>query len=118
MSLIRNLLAAAALMAAAATPALAQDTQTEAEPEAGAEGLTVVGSRIVRQDFEAISPVVTVGSEELDLAAYEPALGWRENSQQTANRASAHGSRGASSVRVIRACEISLRLGDEDCAGN
>ncbi|MBX7249693.1 MAG: hypothetical protein K1X35_11705 [Caulobacteraceae bacterium] len=43
-------------------------------------------------------------------------LGWREDGQVTANRVRTRASRGASAVRVIRACEISLTLGDEDCA--
>lgn len=45
-------------------------------------------------------------------------LGWREDEQRTSSRARTSGSRGASPVRVVRACELSLRLGDEDCAGN
>ena len=58
------------------------------------------------------------GSETFEPASHPVRLGWREDEQRTANRARARGSRGASSVRVIRACEVSLRLGDEDCAGN
>ena len=53
----------AALLALAATPAYAQDDTTEVE------GVVVTGSRIIRQDFEAISPVTTVGSEQLELTA-------------------------------------------------
>jgi len=54
----------AALLALAAAPAWAQDADaTEVE------GVVVTGSRIIRQDFEAISPVTTVGSEQLELTA-------------------------------------------------
>lgn len=105
---------AVAVTAVAAGPVLAQDDSTTVESS------VISGSRIVRQDFESISPATTVTSEQLEFAdyVYERELGWREANQQTANRTRAHGSQGASSVRVIRACELSLRLGDEDCAAN
>jgi len=52
---------AASMMAA---PAFAQEAEaTEVQ------GVVVTGSRIIRQDFEAISPVTTVGSEQLELTA-------------------------------------------------
>ncbi|KQS55682.1 hypothetical protein ASG17_06335 [Brevundimonas sp. Leaf363] len=51
-----------ALMAVAAAPAFAQDSG-----EAEVEDVVVTGSRIVRQDFEAISPVTTVSSETIEL---------------------------------------------------
>jgi len=110
----RLFLIAAALLAAASTPVLAQDEPGEAE------AAEIRGSRIVRQNFEAISPVTTPGSEQLQLTRTHSGarLGWREDSQRTANRARTPGSRGASPVRVIRACEVNLALGDEDCAGN
>jgi outer membrane receptor protein involved in Fe transport len=57
-----SVLAAAAAAAVTATPAVAQ-TEDEDEP------LVVVGSRLERQDFEAISPVTTVGAEQLELTA-------------------------------------------------
>jgi len=106
----RMFLVAAALCLA--TPAFAQDDSTTVED------VKLSGSRIVRQDFEAISPVTTVGSEDLQLSPSHYPLGWRNDAEQTSSRARSRGSRGASSVRVIRACEVSLRLGDEDCAGN
>lgn len=105
------LLAAAVLLTAPA--AVAQDA-TYQDPD----DVKVTGSRIVRQDFEAISPVTTVGSDELELTPSHLPLGWREARQTTANRARANRSMGASSVRVVRACEVNLALGDEDCAGN
>jgi outer membrane receptor protein involved in Fe transport len=63
----KSLLASASVLAAAAaavtaTPAVAQDDE-------GDEPLVVVGSRLERQDFEAISPVTTVGAEQLELTA-------------------------------------------------
>lgn len=94
------LISAAVLLAAA--PAVAQDPSEQLELT---ETLTVD------------SPLVSDPSE-FDVRAYEPELGWREATQRTANRARTEGSQGASSVRVIRACEVNLSLGDEDCAGN
>ena len=44
---------AAAAAAIAATPAMAQDAEDE-------EAIVVTGTRLVRQDFEAISPITTV----------------------------------------------------------
>ncbi len=58
--LASTIIGGAALLALQAAPAFAQDA-TEVE------GVVVTGSRIVRQDFEAISPVTTVGSEQLEL---------------------------------------------------
>ncbi len=60
--LASTIIGGAALLALQAAPAFAQDA-TEVE------GVVVTGSRIVRQDFEAISPVTTVGSEQLELTA-------------------------------------------------
>ena len=65
--LASTIIGGAALVALAAAPAYAQD-----EPAAEAtevEGVVVTGSRIIRQDFEAISPVTTVSSETLELTA-------------------------------------------------
>ncbi|MEQ1809861.1 MAG: TonB-dependent receptor [Terricaulis sp.] len=53
---------AAAAAAIAATPALAQDAEEE-------EAIVVTGTRLVRQDFESISPITTVGAEQLELTA-------------------------------------------------
>ena len=53
---------AAAAAAIAATPAMAQDQEDE-------EAIVVTGTRLVRQDFEAISPITTVGAEQLELTA-------------------------------------------------
>ena len=63
----KSLLTGVSIMAAAAaaitaTPALAQDAEEE-------EAIVVTGSRLVRQDFEAISPITTVGAEQLELTA-------------------------------------------------
>ncbi|HYC75420.1 TonB-dependent receptor plug domain-containing protein, partial [Brevundimonas sp.] len=61
--LASTIIGGAALLALQAAPAYAQDDSTEVE------AVYVTGSRIVRQDFEAISPVTTVGSEQLELTA-------------------------------------------------
>jgi outer membrane receptor protein involved in Fe transport len=63
----KSLLTGASVLAAAAaamavTPAMAQDTEEE-------EAIVVTGTRLVRQDFEAISPITTVGAEQLELTA-------------------------------------------------
>ena len=63
----KSLLTGASVLAAAAaaitaTPAMAQDAEEE-------EAIVVTGSRLVRQDFEAISPITTVGAEQLELTA-------------------------------------------------
>ncbi|WP_395646083.1 TonB-dependent receptor domain-containing protein [Terricaulis sp.] len=55
---------AAAAAALSATPAIAQDNSDEEE-----EAIVVTGTRLQRQDFEAISPVTTVGAEQLELTA-------------------------------------------------
>jgi len=65
----KSLLAGASVLAAAAaaltsTPALAQDGAEEEE-----EAIVVTGTRLARQDFEAISPITTVGAEQLELTA-------------------------------------------------
>ena len=54
---------AAAAAALASSPAIAQDAGDEEE------AIVVTGTRLVRQDFEAISPVTTVGAEQLELTA-------------------------------------------------
>src|SRR5215470_14339888 len=53
---------AAAAAAMTSAPAMAQDAEEE-------EAIVVTGTRLVRQDFEAISPITTVGSEQLELTA-------------------------------------------------
>jgi outer membrane receptor protein involved in Fe transport len=63
--LASTIIGGAAMLALQAAPAYAQDGQNATE----VEGVVVTGSRIVRQDFEAISPVTTVGSEQLELTA-------------------------------------------------
>ncbi len=64
---------AAAAAAVAASPALAQNntssTTNSAANSSGDEAIVVTGTRLVRQDFEAISPVTTVGAEQLELTA-------------------------------------------------
>ena len=58
---------------AMAFPAFAQDAvQTSQAPAAepvDTEELVVTGSRLVRQDFTAISPVTTVGAQDIELTA-------------------------------------------------
>lgn len=54
-----SVFAAAAMMGA---PAMAQDADEE-------EAIVVTGTRLVRQDFEAISPITTVNAEQLELTA-------------------------------------------------
>ncbi|XBQ16237.1 MAG: TonB-dependent receptor [Oceanicaulis sp.] len=51
---------------AVATPAFAQEA--DSEEEAQRDTITVTGSRIVRQDFTANSPVTTVTAETLELS--------------------------------------------------
>ncbi|RZJ39737.1 MAG: hypothetical protein EON87_19420, partial [Brevundimonas sp.] len=62
--LLATTMISGALMAVAAAPAFAQDSG-----EAEVEDVVVTGSRIVRQDFEAISPVTTVSSETIELTS-------------------------------------------------
>ena len=72
--------------------------------------IVVPGSRIVRQDFEANSQVVTVGDDTPDFEERQTA--WTSDADTTSSRTRGR----ASSTRVIRACEISLTL-DGDCTG-
>jgi len=63
----KSLLTGASVLAAAAaalagTPAMAQDAEEE-------DAIVVTGTRLVRQDFESISPITTVGAEQLELTA-------------------------------------------------
>lgn len=65
----KSLLTGASVLAAAAaaltgTPAYAQDAEDDSE-----DAIVVTGTRLARQDFEAISPITTVGSEQLELTA-------------------------------------------------
>jgi iron complex outermembrane recepter protein len=56
-------------VALSASPGLAQTTTTTpAEPEAKGEVVVVTGSRIRSQDYSAISPVTTVGAEQVELS--------------------------------------------------
>ena len=68
----KSLLAGASVLAAAAamagTPAFAQSNNSSAS-SGDDEAIVVTGTRLVRQDFEAISPVTTVGAEQLELTA-------------------------------------------------
>jgi iron complex outermembrane recepter protein len=59
--------AIAAAAASASQPILAQDQQTEMDE------VTVVGSRIMRPDYEATSPIVTVSSDTFKLSG-EPQI--------------------------------------------
>lgn len=63
--LASTMIGGAALMAFAVTPAAAQEPASDQATEV--DTIVVTGSRIVRQDFEAISPVTTVGQEQLEL---------------------------------------------------
>ena len=71
-------LAGSAMIALSAAPATAQTT-APAQPaaEASSDAIVVTGSRIVRRDFEANSPIVTVESEtfeNISTVAIETAL--------------------------------------------
>jgi iron complex outermembrane receptor protein len=57
---------AAAAAAMAASPAMAQNNTSTASSNDD-EAIVVTGTRLVRQDFEAISPVTTVGAEQIQL---------------------------------------------------
>lgn len=54
-------------LALAASPVLAQDTETEEEAAAPSGGILVTGSRIARPDLEAVSPVTVLGEEQIEL---------------------------------------------------
>ena len=112
--MIRLTMPLALAVALVATPALSQDGPDDTPVE------VITGSRIVRQDFEAMSPVTTVGPEDpyydperLELTPSAPGWKRRTGSGSRLWRADAEG---ASSVRVIHACEISLRLNNDPCA--
>jgi iron complex outermembrane recepter protein len=63
--LASSILGGAALLAAAvASPAAAQQAKAAADTEV--EGIVVTGSRIVRQDYVAESPIVTVAQEAIE----------------------------------------------------
>jgi outer membrane receptor protein involved in Fe transport len=67
----KSLLTGASVLAAAAaamagSPAMAQ-TSTSTASSSDDEAIVVTGTRLVRQDFEAISPVTTVGAEQIQL---------------------------------------------------
>jgi outer membrane receptor protein involved in Fe transport len=67
----KSLLTGASVLAAAAaamagSPAMAQNNTSTAS-SSDDEAIVVTGTRLVRQDFEAISPVTTVGAEQIQL---------------------------------------------------
>ncbi|NEX91478.1 TonB-dependent receptor [Caulobacter sp. 17J65-9] len=62
--LASTMICGAAFAAFAAAPAYAQDAEQSTVDE-----VVVTGSRIVRQDFTEISPVTTVGQEQLEMTA-------------------------------------------------
>jgi iron complex outermembrane recepter protein len=67
-----TLLAALSVASGAIGSAYAQQTvptTTETGPEESGDVVVVTGSRIARQDFTAISPVTTVGAEDIELTA-------------------------------------------------
>ena len=105
-----SLALAAAVLAASPAAAQAQAEQLVQTDTLAADTFITEPARSEppRPDFEPVGP-----SQHAEEMAIEPQLGWRERIESTSSRASRGG---ASSVRVIRACEISLRLGDEDCA--
>lgn len=109
MSRFQWLAAAAAVLIA--SPALAQTAPAQSTPAqiddnaSRQDGVVVTGSRIVRQDFETFADVTTATD-------HRDAAGWTSDRDTTSSRTRGR----ASSVRVIRACEINLALGDEDCA--
>jgi len=72
-------LAGSAMLAFSATPSVAQDASAAGPQaaEAASDAIVVTGSRIVRRDFEANSPIVTVESEtfeNISTVAIETAL--------------------------------------------
>lgn len=68
-----TLLAALSVASGAIGSAYAQQTvtttTTETGPEEAGDVVVVTGSRIARQDFTAISPVTTVGAQDIELTA-------------------------------------------------
>lgn len=98
------------LFATALTLAAPASFAQEAPADPAEDTIVVPGSRIVRQDFEANSQVVTVGDDTPDFAERQTA--WTSDADTTSSRTRGR----ASSTRVIRACEISLTL-DGDCTG-
>jgi iron complex outermembrane receptor protein len=60
-------LSGVALLALSATPSLAQETaQPQEAASADSEPIVITGSRIVRRDFQANSPIVTLESETFE----------------------------------------------------
>ncbi|MBC6981186.1 TonB-dependent siderophore receptor [Caulobacter sp. 17J80-11] len=64
--LASTMICGAAFAAFAAAPAYAQDAASD---QSTVDEVVVTGSRIVRQDFTEISPVTTVGQEQLEMTA-------------------------------------------------
>lgn len=65
---VRRTLIMAAVAAAASSSAISQAQEQEQGAQSMTGTMTVTGSRIQRQDFEAASPVVTVSSDTFDLS--------------------------------------------------
>jgi len=66
----KSLLTGASVLAAAAAAMAGSPAMAQTAPAASSsddEAIVVTGTRLVRQDFEAISPVTTVGAEQLEL---------------------------------------------------
>lgn len=71
-----------------APPALAVVIEPPADGlSADEESIVVTGTRLVRQDFEAISPITTVGAEELELTATLTTEGLMETPETEASSA-------------------------------
>jgi outer membrane receptor protein involved in Fe transport len=56
-------MASASFLSFAATPALAQNAGDDTVADSGTNDIVVTGSRIARRDFEAASPIVTLGAD-------------------------------------------------------
>lgn len=67
--LASTLMAGAAVFGFAAPAFAQQTTPAPAAEEAEEETITITGSRIARQDFTAISPVTSVGAQDIELTA-------------------------------------------------
>jgi hypothetical protein len=114
--MFRTALIATALAVAAVTPALATDL-----PPAGQDN-AASAPEAARKTYEPNGPVTTAthhttGSEHRDFTTAHgvdrEAAGWTSDSDTTSSRVGGR----ASTVRVVRACEISLTL-DGDCTAN
>jgi len=61
----------AAMGALGSTGAIAQDTDTTAEEDAGIEEVVITGSRIKRTGFDTVSPATVVDAEFIDLRGFD-----------------------------------------------